>query len=371
MKKTVIALAVAAAMPMAVQADVTITGSVTAKYYLAAETFAPATATAATNERKKGGLDVDSDLDISSTEVLTNGMTATASFDVGSEGDSGKASLAGDFGTLTIGSALDADGAFQFADIGAAIADAEDAPSKPDGAEDASERNAIHYAKDFDMFAVQVQKNASTGAHGRTATASVPATGTTPIIAATNAAQTESTQLGLTAELMDGLKFGYGYAKVKDASDNADVMGLTYSWEDFDFTYGQGTKADGTDIDGIFSAMYTMDEVTVKYTRDSADDVDAVGATDSSGKDRIDITYTGADNGLSATMEYDMDEDGSDSSKVDLEVTYVTGALTMKVSREQNKSTDASVAYDMGNADLELARDGSKKNTTVMYKVAF
>ena len=148
-------------------------------------------------------------------------------------------------------------------------------------------------------------------------------------------------------------------------------MGLTYSWEDFDFTYGQGTKADGTDIDGIFSAMYTMDEVTVKYTRDSADDVDAVGATDSSGKDRIDITYTGADNGLSATMEYDMDEDGSDSSKVDLEVTYVTGALTMKVSREQNKSTDASIAYDMGDADLELARDGSKKNTTVMYKVAF
>ncbi|HCH23416.1 MAG TPA: hypothetical protein DE179_03890 [Oceanospirillaceae bacterium] len=365
MKKTVIALAVAAAMPIAAQADVTITGSVTAKYYLAAET------TTTTNERQKSGLDVDSDLDISSTEVLTNGMTATASFDVGSEGDSGKVGLEGDFGALTIGSALDADGAFQFADIGAAAADAEDAAAAPDGAEDASEANAIHYAKDFNMFSVQVQKNASTGAHGRSATASVPATGTTPIIAATNAAQQESTQLGLTTELMDGLKFGYGYAKDKNASDNADVMGLTYAWEGFDFTYGQGTKADGTDIDGIFSAKYTMDEVSVKYTRDSADDVDAVGTTDSTGKDKIDITYTGVDNGLSATMEYDMDEDGDNSSKVDLEVTYVTGALTMKVSREQNKSTDASIAYDMGNADLELARDGSKKNTTVMYKVAF
>ena len=297
MKKTVIALAVAAAMPMAVQADVTITGSVTAKYYLAAETATT------TNERQKGGLDVDSDLDISSTEVLTNGMTATASFDVGSEGDSGKASLAGDFGTLTIGSALDADGAFQFADIGAAVSDAEDAPSKPDGAEDDSERNAIHYAKDFDMFAVQVQKNASTGAHGRTATASVPATGTTPIIAATNAAQQESMQLGLTAELMDGLEVGYGYAKDKDASDSADVMGLTYAWEDFDFTYGQGNKADGTKVDGIFSAMYTMDEMTFKYTHDSADDTDASGTTDSTGKDRIDVTYTGADNGVSVTME--------------------------------------------------------------------
>lgn len=365
MKKTVIALAVAAAMPMAVQADVTITGSVTAKYYLAAETATT------TNERKKGGLDVDSDLDISSTEVLTNGMTATASFDVGSEGDSGKVGLEGDFGALTIGSGLDADGAFQFADIGAAAADAEDAAAAPDGAEDASEANAIHYAKDFDMFSVQVQKNASTGAHGRTVTPAAVATATAVATNATNAAQQESTQLGLTAELMDGLKFGYGYGKDKNASDNADVMGLTYAWEDFDFTYGQGSKADGTDIDGIFSAMYTMDEMTFKYTHDSADDVDAVGTTDSTGKDKIDVTYTGADNGVSVTMEYDMDEDGSDSGKVDLEVTYVTGDLTLKASREQDKSTDASVAYDMGNADLELARDGSKKNTTVMYKVAF
>ena len=349
MKKSVIALAIAAAMPVTAMADVTITGSVTAKYYLNAET------TAATNERQQSGLDVDSDLDISSTEVLTNGMTATASFDVGSEGDSGKVGLSGDFGALTVGSALDSDGAFQSADIGAVVSDALDAAAAPDGAEDAATANAIHYAKSFDMFDVEVQKNAST-----------TAVGTSP--AAND--QTENTQIGMTMELMEGLDLGYGYSKNKGASDNADVLGLTYAWEDFDFTYGQGTKADGTDIDGVLSVAYTMDEVEFKYTHDTADDVDGA-ATSGSGKDKVEVTYTGADNGVTVAMVYDQDEDANNETELGMKVTYVTGDLTMSAERKQDKSTDATISYDMGNADIELARDGSKKNTTVQYKVAF
>ena len=102
MKKSLIALAVAAALPVAAQADVTLSGSVTAKY-----------------SSKDSSLDIDSDLDIASTEVLANGMTATASFDVNA-GDKiqGKAGLSGDFGTLTVGSGLDSDGAFQAGDVG-------------------------------------------------------------------------------------------------------------------------------------------------------------------------------------------------------------------------------------------------------------
>lgn len=350
MKKSVIALAVAAAMPVTAMADVTITGSVTAKYYIDANT------TTATNERKEGGLDVDSDLDISSTEVLTNGMTATASFDVGSEGDSGKVGLSGDFGALTIGSGLDSDGAYQSADIGAVVADATAAAAAPDGAEDAATANAIHYAKSFDMFDVEVQQNAST-----------TAVGTSP--AANN--QTENTQIGMTMELMEGLDLGYGYSKDKGASDNADVIGLTYAWEDFDFTYGQGTKADGTDIDGVLTVAYAMDEVEFKYTHDTADNVDGSGNTSGSGKDKVEVTYTGADNGITVAMEYDQDEDADNETEVGLKVTYVTGDLTMSAERKQDKSTDATISYDMGNADIELARDGSKKNTTVQYKVSF
>jgi hypothetical protein len=360
MKKSVIALAIAAAMPVTAIADVTLEGSVTAKYYINAETKAT------TNERQKSGLDIDSDLDISSTEVLTNGMTATTTFDVNKgDGINGKVGLSGDFGALTLGSALDADGAFQFADIGAAQPDMEDAAAAPDGAEDATTANAIHYAKSFDMFNIQVQKNASTNANGLSTTNTAGTAGAQ--IAST---QQENTQIGLTSEIMDGLKLGYGYSKNKDASDNADVLGLTYSMDDLDLTYGQGTKHDGTDIDGIISVAYTMDEVKVKYTHDMADNVKG-GAASGSGKDKMEVTYTGADNGITVAMEYDQDEDATNETKLGMKVTYVTGDLTMSAERKQDKSTDATISYAMGNANVELARDGSKKNTTVQYKVSF
>ena len=62
MKKTLIALAIAAAMPVAAQADVTIFRRLTSKY------------------KNTGAIDTDSSLRVDSSEVLANGMTATASF---------------------------------------------------------------------------------------------------------------------------------------------------------------------------------------------------------------------------------------------------------------------------------------------------
>ena len=171
MKKSVIALAVASAMPFAVQADTLFTGSVSAKYIFSTED---------SNLINKG-LDVDSDFDVSSTEVLANGMTATASFDVSSQaredGNTGKASLAGDFGTVTVGSGLDADGAFQAGDIAGVVDDTTTAAD-----EGSSEVNAIHYSGSFSGLNLELQLNAATGAYfeandtttaGDTATSSI------------------------------------------------------------------------------------------------------------------------------------------------------------------------------------------------------
>ncbi len=62
MNKTLIALAITAALPVAAVADVTISGSLSSKY------------------KNTGAIDTYTRLSIASSEVLANGMTATASF---------------------------------------------------------------------------------------------------------------------------------------------------------------------------------------------------------------------------------------------------------------------------------------------------
>ena len=64
---------------------------------------------------------IDSHLSVTSSEVLANGMTATAVFFITADiENSGTAILSGDFGTLTFGS-IDADGAIQAGDVGGAV----------------------------------------------------------------------------------------------------------------------------------------------------------------------------------------------------------------------------------------------------------
>jgi len=64
---------------------------------------------------------IDSRLSVTSSEVLANGMTATAGFFITADTEnSGTAILSGDFGKLTFGS-IDADGAIQAGDVGGAV----------------------------------------------------------------------------------------------------------------------------------------------------------------------------------------------------------------------------------------------------------
>jgi len=110
MNKTLIAIAIAAALPVAAQADATLSGTVTSKYK---------------NSAGDAVIDTDARLSITSSEVLANGMTATATFAILADSNddtenSGTATLAGDFGTLTAGS-IDADGAFQAGDVAGVV----------------------------------------------------------------------------------------------------------------------------------------------------------------------------------------------------------------------------------------------------------
>jgi hypothetical protein len=334
MNKTIIALAIAAALPVAAQADATISGSVTTKY------------------KFSGVVDTDARLSVASSEVLANGMTATATFAILADDNddtenSGTASLAGDFGTLTVGS-IDADSAFQAGDVGGAVADTTEGSSTT-----SSTVYGIHYAGSLAGISVAAQVNGSTGATGTAApTGGDLSTGT----------QTQSSQFS-ASYMISGLTVGYAYADA-DADDvstlgvNAavDAFGASYAFGDLVVTAGKSSLA----ADAIYSATYTMvmDALTVKAQMD----------TDPTGDYQVDLTYAVND---AITLSSEIDSTvGKDTTLV---ATYTSGNMTATIARTDDGSTDASVALDFGNADLTLARDGNTAapSTSVTYTVAF
>jgi len=100
MNKTLIALAITAALPIAAQADTTISGSVEASVAAG------------------GATTITSSVTLASSEVLANGMTAATSITVlGGGTDAGTASLTGDFGTVTFGSGIDDESGARLGDV--------------------------------------------------------------------------------------------------------------------------------------------------------------------------------------------------------------------------------------------------------------
>jgi len=328
MKKSVIALAVAAALPVAAQADVTLSGSVTAVY-----------------SSTDSALDVDSDLDISSTEVLANGMIATASFDVNTaDNTQGEAGLSGDFGALTVGSALDSDSAFQAGDIGDVIVDTTTGASST-----AATTNAIHYSGDFAGLSVQAQLNAASDAIGTAGTS------------------TKGTQASINYDL-NGATLGYGYASADADADTASASGTTAN-------NGVTQKL------SVFGASYSFGDLTISAGKTNLVGSDAVlSATYKTTVDALTVEATITDKGVSNTHELIL---GYDLSGIALAVTeekdkksaasaaFTSGDLTVTVARVNDGSNDVTAALDLGNADITLERDGSKSKTTATYKVSF
>ena len=322
MNKTLIALAIAAALPVAAQADVTISGSLTTKL------------------KNTGVIDTDSRLSVASSEVLANGMTATAGFSITADTDddtenSGTASLAGDFGTLTAGS-IDSDSAFQAGDVAGTVADTTEGNSST-----VSTVYGIHYAGTQAGLSVAAQVNANSNAAGVATIA-------------------KSTQMSATYDF-NGVTVGYGYASADSDADtelgvNAAVntFGVSYSFGDLAVTAGKAS----TSADSRVSATYTMvvDALTIKAQMDN----------EPTGDYQIDLTYA-----LSDAVSLSSEIDSTTGKETTLVATYTSGDMTASVSKTDDGTTDASVALDFGNADLTLARNGGDADTSITYKVAF
>jgi len=322
MNKTLIALAIAAALPVAAQADVTISGSLTTKL------------------KNTGVIDTDSRLSVASSEVLANGMTATAGFSITADTDddtenSGTASLAGDFGTLTAGS-IDSDSAFQAGDVAGTVADTTEGSSST-----VSTVYGIHYAGTQAGLSVAAQVNANSNAAGVATIA-------------------KSTQMSATYDF-NGVTVGYGYASADSDADSdlgvnaaVNTFGVSYSFGDLAVTAGKAS----TSADSRVSATYTMvvDALTIKAQMDN----------EPTGDYQIDLTYA-----LSDAVSLSSEIDSTTGKETTLVATYTSGDMTASVSKTDDGTTDASVALDFGNADLTLARNGGDADTSITYKVAF
>jgi predicted porin len=364
MNKTLIALAIVAALPVAAQADATLSGSVNTKY------------------KSTGVIDTDARLSMAVSEVLANGMTATAAFAILADTDDdtenqGTASLAGDFGMLTVGE-IDADGAFQAGDVAGVVANTTESTSST-----SSSVYGIHYAGTVAGLSVAAQVNAGSDAAGSTGvtagTADNAATGVL-FTAPTTATSVKSTQIGATYNFND-LTVGYSYASaIADTASTANhdgihegqsAFGVSYAFGDLVVTAGKVNYKDATTAttDTVVSATYTMnvDALTVVAQLDN----------NPSGDYQIDLSYALTD-ALTISSEIDS-TDGKDTTLV---VTYSAGDMSASVANQDDGTTDASVTLDYGNADLTIGRvgaraaslvntAGSAEYTHISYKVSF
>jgi len=318
MNKTLIALAITAALPVAAQADMTLSGSVETTY------------------KNTGIITTDAAFGLTTSEVLANGMTATASLNVLGSETQGSASLAGDFGTLTAGE-IDADAAFQMGDVGAAVGNTEDAD------EGDTTVSGVHFTTTQAGLAIAAQVNASTGPDATTS-------------------EGRSTQMGVTYGF-NGITLGYSYASadantgtdggiggpIGGVTQNMTAFGVSYTMGDISLTAGKDSVDTDTDYNLTYST--SMDALTVKaqYNNDS--------------EIQIDLTYALSD---SLTLSSEIDT-GKTTTMV---AAYTSGDMTATVSKTDDGTTDASVALDFGNADLTLARNGGDKDTSVTYSEA-
>jgi len=295
MNKTIIALAITAALPVAAQADTTISGSVKAVYSSA------------------GTVTTTSALKIASSEVLANGMTATASMNV-LTGASGVASLAGDFGTLTMGT-IDDDAAFQAGDIGGRIGDSSGTTTTN------TTTSGIHYAGSAADLSIAVQTNGT------------------------------STQASATYDF-NGLALGFATADAAADATNGvnaamNTMGATYAFGDLSVALGK-SSADAKAVGSVTYAS-TVGAITVSATASSASTSSVSG------------TYTL--DGIAVTAKAARAATGVTTNT--MKATYTSGDLTVTA----NSDNTVSAALDLGNADVSVKRDAGV--TTMTYSVAF
>ena len=180
---------------------------------------------------------------------------------------------------------------------------------------------------------------------------------------------------------VNGLTVGYAYASA-DAKDGnttthngvhegQSAVGASYAMGDLVVSVGKQNLKDGgtTSKDALVSATYTMtaDALTIVAQADNAP----------SGDYQLNLSYALSD-AFSISSEVDK---GKTTTMVG---TYTEGDMTFTVARQDDNTTDASIALDYGNADLTIGRVGERaashadigrakaaQYSHVTYKVAF
>ena len=305
MKKTMIALAVAAALPVAAQADVTLSGSVAAEFTLGSNLTA----------------DTDAAFAAASSEVLANGMTATASLDVlgdGGEGvTNGKAGLSGDFGAFTVGNG--AKTLVEVANCGSTAATTNDEDADLDG---------ISYTGSFAGLSV----NAAAGRFGEHDYAATAAQSWVDY--STYGASYDFNGLTVT-----------GQSTTEGTAAASNKLTASYAFGDLTVSASKSTGADVV-MKGAYAA--TLGDLTVSASADSSDDWD------------VSMTYALGDISITAT-------DDETAGGADMSASYSADNLTVTV----DSDSDVDVSYSMGNAVVAMSRDTDADATTVKYTVSF
>jgi len=268
MNKTIIALAITAALPMAAQADATISGSV------------EATVTAG------GATAIASSVTLASSEVLANGMTATTAITLlGGGTTAGTAGLVGDFGTLSVGSGIASESGSEHGDVAGVMADGETSEA------------GMTYSGDFAGLSVVV-------AHGATVTSA----GATYDF---NGLTVGASQEGSVSAM--GASYSFGDLTVTAGqSGGASLVSASYS-----ITVDALTVTASADSDDATSASvaYTLDGITVTAAYDGTD-------TD------LSASYTAGN--LTVTANSDSEVTAAlDLGNADLALERALGATTM------------------------------------------
>jgi hypothetical protein len=163
---------------------------------------------------------------------------------------------------------------------------------------------------------------------------------------------------------VNGLTLGYAYtsADVTNANTNStavvgesahngvhegqSVVGASYAMGNLVVSVGkQNLKDTATSPDALVSATYTM----------TADALTIVAQADNSpsGDYQLNMSYA-LDGGFSVATEVDKGKTTIVSG------TYTEGDMTFTVARQDDNTTDASIALDYGNADLTVGRVGAR-----------
>ena len=329
MKKTVIAMAVAAALPATAQADIILSGSVSAEYTLGSN-LKPTTEAKLTAE---------------STEVLTNGMTATATFNVLGDKGQGTIGLEGDFGKLMAGTC-----AKTLKDV---------ADSDPDNAVVANRKtndkdaclNGVSYTGDMAGFTV----NASRGQFDEDSRDDKQKVTNGNAVLHNDFDQKKIMEYttygaeydfnGLTISGQSTTEYEADNATAKANAKAVTKFGAEYAFGDLTIS---GSKSSNKS-NAIVKAAYeqTMGDLAVEVSASSDDTWE------------LEAVYTMGDIAITA-------EDGSKIEETKISAKYAYNDLTIEVD-SANKVT---VGYDLGNADLSMVRE-QDKGTKVKYTVSF